>query len=364
MTIAALLEPIAEHGPCGVSLLDEPEYDAIALARHEDDPTLPLGVWTKALKRADWQESARLCRQALVERSKDLNLAAWLGEAWINIDGLEGGARATLLLQGLCERYWDDLHPLMHKGEIDYRTKPLDWIDEHWSMALLLRVPLIHGSGADARTVTLAQWKDSLARENDERKVKKPGKDGDSADLLTRTRALAQLASMPVARLQTLLGTVRDWSGALRDLHATLDRLMAAQAPRLRKLAATLDETERVLGTWLEAHPAHVAAPVAPAPAAPAGAPPVAAPEPAASGDEAPLAPTPAAAGPAGRAGAYRRLESLADYLETLEPHSPVPRLVRRAVAWGNLSFDQLLVELTHNNNEMQKLLVRGPVGS
>jgi len=68
-------------------------------------------------------------------------------------------------------------------------------------------------------------------------------------------------------------------------------------------------------------------------------------------------------ASPAVRADAYRRLESVADYLETLEPHSPVPRLVRRAVAWGNMSFHQLLVELTHNNNEMQKLLVRGPVG-
>jgi len=358
-TIASLLEPLAEHGPCGVSLLDEPEYDAIALARQEDDPSLPRGVWTAPLKRADWQESARLCTQALAGRSKDLNLAAWLGEAWINLDGLAGGARATRLLQGLCERYWDGLHPLPRDGDMGYRSAPLAWIDEHWSLALLLRVPLIRGSGADARSVTLAQWNESLARENEERKVKKPGKDGEPPALLTRTRALAQLASMPIGDLQALLAAVRDWAAALGALHATLERLLDQQAPRLRRLGAMLDETERVLVAWLEAHPAHVDAPPV-LPETPVSA--------AVSGEAAPdggvaMAAPSASTGPAGRADAYRRLESLADYLETLEPHSPVPRLVRRAVAWGNMSFDQLLVELTHNNNEMQKLLVRGPVG-
>jgi len=359
--IAALLEPLAEHGPCGVSLLDEPEYDAIALARQEDDPTLPRGVWTTALKRADWQESARLCRQALSERSKDLNLAAWLGEAWINLEGLAGGARATRLLQGLCERYWDSLHPLPKGGDMAYRTGPLAWIDEHWSQALLLRVPLLRGGGADARTVTLAQWNESLARENDERKAKRPGKDGkdgDGAEQLTRARALLQLASMALADVQGLLGAAREWSLALHELHATLARLMEKEAPRLRRLAARLEEVERVLGGWLEAHPSYVAAAVQAAPLA-APVPEVAAVEAGAAALE-----TPVASGPSGRADAYRRLESLADYLEALEPHSPVPRLVRRAVAWGNMSFDQLLVELTHNSNEMQKLLVRGPVGS
>jgi type VI secretion system protein ImpA len=50
----------------------------------------------------------------------------------------------------------------------------------------------------------------------------------------------------------------------------------------------------------------------------------------------------------------------IADYLAKADPHSPVPSLIRRAVSWGKMPFDQLLDELTNNNNEMQKLLVRG----
>lgn len=52
----------------------------------------------------------------------------------------------------------------------------------------------------------------------------------------------------------------------------------------------------------------------------------------------------------------------IADYLAKADPHSPVPTPVRRAIAWGRMPFEELLAELTHNNNEMQRLLVRGPI--
>ena len=42
------------------------------------------------------------------------------------------------------------------------------------------------------------------------------------------------------------------------------------------------------------------------------------------------------------RAEAYKRLGEAADYLIKAEPHSPVPYLVKRAVAWGNMSFGEL----------------------
>ena len=42
----------------------------------------------------------------------------------------------------------------------------------------------------------------------------------------------------------------------------------------------------------------------------------------------------------------YRRLGELADQLERMEPHSPVPYLIRRAVEWGMLPFPLLMKEL------------------
>ncbi|WP_167241150.1 hypothetical protein [Massilia genomosp. 1] len=53
MSMEYLLQPLDNGGPCGVALLHEPEYDAMAAARHADDPMLPRGVWASELKRAD-----------------------------------------------------------------------------------------------------------------------------------------------------------------------------------------------------------------------------------------------------------------------------------------------------------------------
>jgi len=46
------------------------------------------------------------------------------------------------------------------------------------------------------------------------------------------------------------------------------------------------------------------------------------------------------------RAEAYQKLEEAADFLMRTEPHSPAPYLVKRAIAWGNMSLDELLQEL------------------
>ena len=62
-----------------------------------------------------------------------------------------------------------------------------------------------------------------------------------------------------------------------------------------------------------------------------------------------------------GRNDAYQQLEQIAAYLAKIEPHSPVPSLIRRAVEWGHMPFDQLMDELMHNNAELHKVLWRAP---
>ncbi|MEG2005552.1 MAG: type VI secretion system protein TssA, partial [Bilophila sp.] len=60
------------------------------------------------------------------------------------------------------------------------------------------------------------------------------------------------------------------------------------------------------------------------------------------------------------REQAYASLAALADYLMRTEPHSPAPWLVKRAVAWGNMSLTELLEELLgqgENLDSIRKLL-------
>ena len=53
--VDAFLIPISAENPSGEWLRFEPVYDEIQRLRQEDDPNLPLGVWQRELKKADWR---------------------------------------------------------------------------------------------------------------------------------------------------------------------------------------------------------------------------------------------------------------------------------------------------------------------
>jgi type VI secretion system protein ImpA len=56
------------------------------------------------------------------------------------------------------------------------------------------------------------------------------------------------------------------------------------------------------------------------------------------------------------RAEAYQLLAEIAEFLVRTEPHSPVPYLVSRAVAWGSMPLEELLSELVRNSGELTEI--------
>lgn len=348
MDLDTLLLPLSADEPCGVPLLHEPEYDDIGSARLEDDPNLPRGVWTIDLKKANWREVVRLCETALSRRGKDLQVAAWLGEAWIALDGIAGGLRAVSLFDGLFERYWQDLHPRPRGNDYDFRTAPLNWADEYWSRAVLMRIALVSGTGPEARSFTLLQWNEAIALENSAAKNKDARKQAESTGAPTYARILDNLATMALASVVERLEGVQAWKAALGSFNDEIAPRLPPPGARMSKLEKRLQEAEDVLKRCRELHPAYVAPPLA-APALEAVA---VLSDPPAPAQEHGIA-------LAGRADAYQKLEEIAAYLARIEPHSPVPSLIRRAVEWGAMPFDTLLLELTKNNGELQKMLIR-----
>lgn len=342
----ALLAPIPGDKPCGSSMVYDNVFDQIRQAREEDDVNLPQGVWQATLKRANWKEVITLATDVLENHSKDLQIAAWLGEAWIATDGIEGGTWAFRLLQGLCSRYWQDIHPLPQDDDMEYRTTPFDWADAKWALALEQRAPLIWSTGADVRSYTLGDWRAAMETENQARKDKDAMEAAQRAGTPIYSKIIEHLATMPVSALTLGADHVKSMTQALREIQQSLSDLVGAGAPRFGKTEKTLGEVAAVLEQVTPLHPKY---------------------EPAMEEEEADAVKAESVTADGrvptfpinGRDDAYRKLSQLADYLANIEPHSPVPSLIRRAVTWGRMPFDELMRELMQNNGELQRILWR-----
>jgi type VI secretion system protein ImpA len=371
MILEALLVPISDISPCGEDLNNGAEHDAIEAARQEDDPSDVDHEWAPAqLRRADWNLVAQLCQTLLQVQSKDLQACAWLGEAWIALHGAAGGRNAVTLVHALCERYWPDLYPRIREGDAVYRIGALGRADRYWAQAVLLRLPLVNAGGA-GHPATLADWRAAQARENEDRKRKDNRKD--AADGQAHARLLKSLAALPVAALRDAAGGVRAWLAGLAALNDDLARRLPDADVRLTQLETVLQELDGVLRHCLEQHPGYAAGAAPDQPGAQDGIRETAGdgvddadPAPAAgAGPALPVQPVQPSFPPsfpdtrAGRHAAYQHLQHIAAYLARIEPHSPVPSLIRRAVEWGEMSFDQLMAELMQNNGELQKILLR-----
>lgn len=59
-----------------------------------------------------WELTARLASNALLEQTKDLEIAAWLTEAWLRLYQFAGLAAGYTLLNSLISHYWENLYPL------------------------------------------------------------------------------------------------------------------------------------------------------------------------------------------------------------------------------------------------------------
>ncbi|MCB1033818.1 MAG: type VI secretion system protein TssA, partial [Acidobacteria bacterium] len=164
-----LLAPISAERPAGDSLRYDPLYDEVREARREDDPNLPQGVWKVEPKKADWPRVESLSLEALERRSKDLQIASWLTEAWVHRCGFEGAEHGLRLLSGLCESFWEPLHPVPGEdGDLEPRLGPFDWLDQRISLAVK-SVPVTRPETEEGEAFCWSAWESALHKAKVER---------------------------------------------------------------------------------------------------------------------------------------------------------------------------------------------------
>ena len=320
ITLEALAAPVDRANPTGLPARATSVYRAIIEARQGDEDVQPRGVWQRQPKRSDWPHVSNLAAGALRTQGKDLQLAAWLCESQVHEHGLSALAPCLLLAHTLCERYPTALHPQLEHDDTEARANILRWLDQ--KLAPTLRQSTLFTT-EDGRAIL---WPDCEQTAHE--------LDGDAT-------ARSALASMPPAILSECITALEDAHATIAQLHGTFNTPHTTTAPCLTALA---DQVHAILSALHNERAARVPAP-APAPAdMPTEAP--------AKPSETPATATPPATSPPAphhfrdRADAYACLAAAAAYLAHLEPHSPTPYLIKRAVEWGNMNTGALYQEL------------------
>lgn len=121
-------QPLPGDGGCGEDLQYDAVYDAIRRARQPDADSLPSGLWERPGKRRDWEFIGRQCFEFLTHRSKDLQVGAWMVEAFVYSQDLEGAALGMSLFSEMTMTFWHDVHPRLEDGDVELRLRPLNWL--------------------------------------------------------------------------------------------------------------------------------------------------------------------------------------------------------------------------------------------
>ena len=363
LDLPALLAPIAETSPCGDDMLFSRQFDAIQEARKHDDPSLEQGEWVIELKEANWPFVISECEKLLRESTKDLRLAVWLTDALASQRGFEGLADGYRLLTGLCQHYWNDLHPLPEGSDIEMRVGNVAWLIAR-SVELLQRAHIV----SDANTgYSALVWETALALDQSIRRT--PAQ----ADELQRNKVTVEQfdrirRATPAKFLQKTHRDVQACEQALAAFETVFDERTASNGPSFRAakdaaaaIRQTVERFAREAGVPMDSDAPQQAPAAAPAAGAPA---PSSRIEPVLDAvvphsHHHVLVAAPAALPPGihSRAQAIAQLKEVAAYFERTEPSSPAAYMANKAARWADMPLHAWLRNVIKNEQELAQLV-------
>lgn len=342
----AFLAPISEESPAGESLRYSGIYDEIAEARRSEE-ALSQGDWQTDLKTADYRKVIELATDALTNKTKDLQIAAWLSESLVMQHGFVGLRDGLKLVAELQDRFWDTLHPEIDEGDQEGRANAISWMDAQAAFAIR-KVPITQGVGysfidwEDAKRFSLPPNFDSLPSEQQEalqaEQARAESEGKVSGELWKKARAQTRRQFC-----EELNYAIEECIDALKELNRVDDeRYDRNQVPSTPQLVKSIDDVhtqvKKILADKREEEPDPTEE------------------EDFANGETAEGGSAGSGGGGSrgsidGRAEALRRLGEIASFFQRTEPHSPVSYLVQRAVKWGSMPLETWLQEVVKDEN-------------
>ena len=316
------------------------ERDAVS-APDSETPVIQAGL-------RQWTELAELAEAALQAHAKDLEIACWLCEAWVRLDGFAGLNHGLELLLKLVELYWDaGLQPAEDEDGPAARAAAVGALLGFEGVAALLQpirlLPLSdHAPEVALWTVETAfaplqGGEDAVARERMQAR---------------RTEQVEQVRQAILRASDAFLRAVHGQAGAAAGRVEALSAALDARAA-MGRFGSQVVQPLRAIATLIEDQAggrladAQALGEEASGPDGVEGAAPSAG---------------PASGRIASRAEAYDAILRIADFFAETEPQSLVARSLREVVRRGRMPLEDLLSELIPDAAERTLFLQRAGV--
>ncbi|MEZ2578323.1 type VI secretion system protein TssA [Buttiauxella ferragutiae] len=339
--IASLLAPVSPNNPVGDNLEYEPLFDEIRNARESDPDYLPQDEWTiSSPRRADWSRVYSLSKQALSEKSKDVQLACWFVESLCHLQGLAGLITGMDFLSEFVTRFWFQCWPSLEEG-VTIRRSRLVRLDRDLSQQLLRQPLLIQ------EVSSLSGWRQILALEhnismNSDNRDNRPQKE-ETMTMVEFNREAARFSSIEISqqaqRVEQLMESLAQFEAryaslsqddegslfvqsrqTLLDIDDFLQRLAQHAIPPADDDVITLFSVDNDVSLPPEAETAPTAATIM------------------------------------NRELTISQMLAIASYFRQTEPSSPVPFLMERAARWANMTLTEWLEEMLTDDSSMREI--------
>jgi type VI secretion system protein ImpA len=357
-----LLNPIPGDNPSGKNLRYDPVYDKIREARREEE-VLPQGDWSREIKKADYPQVLKLATDVLSNKTKDLQIAAWLTEALLFREHVAGLREGLDLLRGFVEKFWDTMYPELEDDDLEIRAAPLAWVGSRLDVAV--------------RRLPLTKSKLDLFKYQESRRVGyEKDCEGNDAKAAARNAAIEEkkctaeefdeaVQATGDAYYEKLSGNLVATLESLQTLEALCDEKFGRDAPNFGNLRTALEEVQDMVKQY-HRPVVEEPEPVAEEPIEEVGG--EAVESAAAAAAPGPVTKKrPVTAEPVDRDDAMQRVSTIAVFLRRESPQNPVPYLLLRAARWGELrgagsSLDPAFLEAppTEKRTYIKKMSMEG----
>ena len=327
--LESLLGELSAEKPCGDNLEYDPAYlDLLEKAKGTPEVVKGQEVLEPA-RDPDWTMVHERSLE-LLGRTKDIQIALYLGASLVKIEGLTGFRDGLALIRGMLERFWEHVHPQLDPDDPDPMSR----------RNLLIALSPQSGHGIDQSPLRFQQ------RLKDAPLFRMPQRVFCYNDVLAAREAMAEggpkmsdieaaFATAPADQLEAAANAIEESSGHLKAIQNVFTEKAGVDAsPDLDGTLSLLRE----IGGFVGKYRASAAAPAA--------------------ADEAaalqPGAPARAAAAATAISGeitspedVLRVLDKICRYYEINEPSSPVPLLLQRAKRLVSRNFMDIIKDLT-----------------